>query len=225
MWRIPNTVREIEPPQADMTAKRILAAGRLTPQKGFDMLIHAFAPVAAKHPDWELRICGARPEPARGCRRASTTWGWATRITLAGPSEDIPGEMAQASVYVLSSRFEGFPLVLIEAMAKGMAAVAFDCPTGPSDMIEDHQNGILVPALDVEGLSRGMLEFVEDEELRRRCGAAAVDGARALHDGLRRPAVGRDAARARAGAPAGVRRLTNRASNRLQGCSLHRCAD
>ena len=110
--------------------------------------------------------------------------------------------MAQASIYALSSRFEGFPLVLVEAMSKGMACVAFDCPTGPADIIDDHRNGLLVPAKDVEGLTAALMEMVEDEELRRRCGDAAHrDGAR-LHDGRDRPEVGRDAA----GAPAAARR-------------------
>jgi glycosyltransferase involved in cell wall biosynthesis len=85
--------------------------------------------------------------------------------------------MAQASIYVLSSRFEGFPLVLIEAMSKGMACVAFDCPTGPADIVDDHRNGLLVPAKDVEGLTAALMEMVADEELRRRCGEAAVETA------------------------------------------------
>lgn len=177
MWRIPNTVRDIEPPQADLGAKRIFAAGRHTPQKGYDMLIPAFAPVAAAHPDWELRICGRGQRTAQLQAKVAEL-GLEDRITLAEPSEDIPGEMAQASIYVLSSRYEGFPLVLIEAMSKGMAVVAFDCPTGPADIVDDHRNGILVPAQDVEGLTAGMLELVEDEELRRRCGAAAIETAR-----------------------------------------------
>jgi glycosyltransferase involved in cell wall biosynthesis len=176
MWRIPNTVRAIEPPHADMSAKRILAAGRLTPQKGFDYLIRAFTPVAAAHPDWELRICGAGRAQAQ-LEAGIAEAGLEDRIVLAGPSDDIPGEMSRASIYVLSSRFEGFPLVLIEAMAKGMAVVAFDCPTGPRDIVDDHRNGILVPEKDVPGLSAGMMEMIEDEELRRRCGAAAVDTA------------------------------------------------
>ena len=79
---------------------------------------------------------------------------------------------------MLSSRYEGFPLVLVEAMSKGMAVVAFDCPTGPADIVDDHRNGLLVPAKDVEGLTAAMTEMVEDEELRRRCGAAAVETAR-----------------------------------------------
>ena len=177
MWRIPNTVRDIEPPQADLSAKRIFAAGRHTPQKGYDMLIPAFAPIAAKHPDWELRICG-RGQRTAELQAKIDELGLNDRVTLAEPSEDIPGEMAQASIYVLSSRYEGFPLVLIEAMSKGMAVVAFDCPTGPADIVDDHRNGLLVPARDVEGLTAAMLEMVEDEDLRRRCGAAAIETAR-----------------------------------------------
>jgi glycosyltransferase involved in cell wall biosynthesis len=177
MWRIPNTVRDIEPPQADLSAKRILAAGRYTSQKGYDMLIPAFKPVADAFPDWELKLCG------RGVWTQKLTdlveeLGLQERVILAGPTEDVPGEMAQASIYALSSRYEGFPLVLIEAMSKGMAVVAFDCPTGPADIVADHENGILVPPKDVEALSRGLMEMVADEELRRRCGAAAVDAAR-----------------------------------------------
>jgi glycosyltransferase involved in cell wall biosynthesis len=177
MWRIPNTVKEIEPPQADLGAKRILAAGRLTPQKGFDYLIQAFAPVARAHPDWELVIFGAGVSRSRLERRIADA-GMEDRILLPGPTDDVAGEMARSSVYVLSSRFEGFPLVLIEAMAKGMAVVAFDCPTGPRDIVRDHENGLLIPHKDVEALSAGIEEMIEDEELRRRCGAAAVDAAR-----------------------------------------------
>jgi glycosyltransferase involved in cell wall biosynthesis len=177
MWRIPNTVRDIEPPQADMSARRILAAGRYTPQKGFDYLIHAFAPVAEAHPDWELVIFGNGVARRRLQARVDGL-GLGDRLTLAAPTEDLAGEMAKASVYVLSSRYEGFPLVLIEAMAKGMAVVAFDCPTGPADIVDDHRNGLLVPAKDVEALSAAMMEMVSDEELRRRCAAAAVETAR-----------------------------------------------
>jgi glycosyltransferase involved in cell wall biosynthesis len=177
MWRLPNTVRAIEPPRADLSAKRIFAAGRYTPQKGYDFLIHAFAPVARKHPDWELKIFGRGQTKSRLQARIDQE-GIGEQATLAGPTDDVPGEMAQASIYVLSSRFEGFPLVLVEAMSKGMACVAFDCPTGPADIVDDHRNGLLVPAKDVEGLTAALLEMVEDEELRRRCGDAAIETAR-----------------------------------------------
>jgi glycosyltransferase involved in cell wall biosynthesis len=176
MWRIPNTVARVEPPRADLSAKRIFAAGRYTAQKGYDFLIPAFAPVAAAHPEWELKLCG-RGKDTEKLRALIAEHGLEDRVTLDGPTDDVPGEMAQASIYALSSRFEGFPLVLIEAMSKGMACVAFDCPTGPADIIDDHRNGLLVPARDVEGLTAALMELVSDEDLRRRCGEAAVETA------------------------------------------------
>ena len=177
MWRLPNTVREIEPPTADLTAKRIFAAGRYTPQKGYDMLLRAFAPVSERHPDWELKVFG-RGKREKELRALVAELGLEDRVELAGPTDDVAGEMARASVYALSSRYEGFPLVLIEAMAKGMACVAFACPTGPADIVDDHRNGLLVPAKDVEGFSAALEEMISDEELRRRCGAAALETAR-----------------------------------------------
>ena len=176
MWRIPNTVARVEPPRADLSAKRIFAAGRYTGQKGYDMLIPAFAPVAAAHPEWELKLCGRGRDTAK-LRALIAEHGLEDRVMLDGPTEDVPGEMAQASIYVLSSRYEGFPLVLIEAMSKGMACVAFDCPTGPADIVDDHRNGLLVPARDVSGLTAALMEMVADEDLRRRCGDAAVETA------------------------------------------------
>ena len=175
-WRIPNTVARVEPPRADLSAKRIFAAGRYTAQKGYDLLIPAFAPVAQAHPDWELKLCG-RGKNTEQLRGLIAELGLEGRVILDGPTDDVPGEMAQASIYALSSRFEGFPLVLIEAMSKGMACVAFDCPTGPADIIDDHRNGLLVPARDVEGLTAALTEMVSDEALRGRCGDAAVETA------------------------------------------------
>jgi glycosyltransferase involved in cell wall biosynthesis len=175
--RIPNTVHDMHGSKADLSSTTVLAAGRLVMQKGFDLLIPAFAQVHADHPEWRLRICG-KGRMQETLERKIAENGMADAITLAGPSDDIPGEMAAASIYVLSSRFEGFPLVLIEAMSKGMAVVSFDCPTGPAEVIEDHRNGLLVPHKDVEALAAGIAELIEDEELRRRCGAAATDTAR-----------------------------------------------
>lgn len=174
---IPNTTFAAEGPRADLERRTVLAAGRLARQKGFDMLIDAFESVHARHADWTLRICG-RGELATALREQVADRGLAGAIELPGPSDDVPRDMETASIFVLSSRSEGFPLVLLEAMGKGMAVAAFDCPTGPRDVIEDHRNGILVPAQDVDGLAAAILELIEDEDLRRACGAAAAETAR-----------------------------------------------
>ncbi len=174
--RIPNTAREMPGPKADLSARTVLAAGRLTRQKGFDMLIEAFGRIAPGHPGWRLRICGQGH--LRGdLRRQVEEGGLTDVIEMPGP-RDLAEEMANCSIFVLSSRFEGFPLVLLEAMSKGMAVVSFDCPTGPADIIDDHENGLLVDAGDVEGLAAGIAELMDDEALRRRVGPAAVQTAR-----------------------------------------------
>jgi glycosyltransferase involved in cell wall biosynthesis len=175
--RIPNTVRDdMGPARADLDAKVIITAGRFTRQKGYDLLIPAYAQVAARHPDWRLRIFG-RGEVQAQLEALIDEHGLAEVVSLEGPARDLAGEMERASMYVLSSRFEGLPLVLLEAMSKGMAVVSYDCPTGPADVVDDHRNGLLVPPQDVDGLAAGMLELIEDRELRRRCAAAAVETA------------------------------------------------
>jgi glycosyltransferase involved in cell wall biosynthesis len=171
--RIPNTVYGLDGRTARLDARTILAAGRLTRQKGFKLLIRAFADVSADHPEWRLRICGGGPLERR-LQAQIERLGLADVVTLAGPAEHLGDEMANASIFALSSRVEGFPLVLIEAMSRGMAVVAFDCPTGPRDVIQDHRNGILVPPRDTAALAAALREMIEDPELRRRCGAAAV---------------------------------------------------
>jgi glycosyltransferase involved in cell wall biosynthesis len=175
---IPNSVADIGPPFADLDATTVLAAGRLHPQKGFDLLIEAFATVAASHPGWSLCIRGRGPD-LEALRRQVGDAGLEGRVRLPGPTDDMPGAMAQASIFVLSSRWEGFPLVLIEAMSKGMACVAFDCDTGPAELIDDRRNGLLVEAGDVAGLAAAVGELIADPALRRRCGAAALETARA----------------------------------------------
>jgi glycosyltransferase involved in cell wall biosynthesis len=176
MVRIPNTVKALEGAKADLDAKVVLAAGRLTPQKGYDMLIPAWRVVAAERPDWHLRILG-RGQKKGNLERYIIEYGLEGKVAIGPASNDLAGEMERASIYALSSRYEGFPLVLLEAMGKGMAPVAFDCPTGPADIVDDHRNGLLVPYKDVDALGRALLEMITDDELRHRCGTAAMSSA------------------------------------------------
>ena len=173
--RIPNSARELGAP-ADLDAKRVLAAGRLTRQKGFDWLIPAWAEVEAKHPDWKLRICGEGNWRER--LEAQIAELGLKNIEMPGSCPDMADQMSTASIYALSSRFEGFPLILCEAMSKGMAPVVFDCPTGPAEMIRDGENGLIVPLGDVERFAAALLRMIEDDELRHRCGPAAGETGR-----------------------------------------------
>jgi glycosyltransferase involved in cell wall biosynthesis len=177
--RIPNAVRDMGSGRADLDAPVMLAAGRMSPQKGFDMLVKAWAQVAHDHPDWRLRICaGAGHKSMREkVEKLLAEHDLDGSVSLEPAARDLGGEMDKCSVFVMSSRFEGFPLILLEAMSKGMAVVSFDCPTGPADIIDDHRNGLLVPEKDVSALAVAMGELASDAELRRRVSPAAVETA------------------------------------------------
>lgn len=151
-------------------ARTLLAVGRLNRQKGFDLLLRAFA--AAGLDGWRLRIVGEGKQ--RGQLEAlAGELGIAGLVELPGATADIAAEYAGADAFVLSSRFEGFPNVLLEAMAGGLPCIAFDCPTGPAELLQHGQSGLLVPAENIEELSVAIRRLAGDEELRRSLSTAA----------------------------------------------------
>jgi glycosyltransferase involved in cell wall biosynthesis len=174
--RLPNAVPPLSGERARAESKIAVAAGRLNSQKGFDLLIAAWRPVATAHPDWQLRIYG-RGLQRPALRQQILDAGLSDDVLLLGPTRDLGEALSQGSVFVLSSRFEGFGIVVVEAMSKGLAVVSFDCPRGPGEIIDDGRDGVLVPAGDVDALSRALLDVVGDEERRRALGAAALQTA------------------------------------------------
>ena len=177
---IPNAVTPLGGRPADPAHKVAVAAGRFgrKGQKGFDLLLDAWAPIAKRHPDWRLRIFGGGPGRT-ALRKQRATLGLDAVVEMPGATDDMGAAMGTGSLFVLSSRLEGFPLILLEAMSKGLACVAFDCPTGPADIIDDRRNGLLVPAEDADALSQAITEMIEDHELRHRCAAAGPASAAA----------------------------------------------
>jgi glycosyltransferase involved in cell wall biosynthesis len=162
------------PPQAaQKEGPPVLAAvGRLTKQKGFDLLIEAFAAVAPSHPEWTLRIWGEgglRKELERQVAKC----GLADRIDLPGNSKNPAEWIEDANAFVFSSRYEGFGNALAEAAGAGLAVVSFDCPYGPADIIDHERTGLLVPPADVGALSATLDRVMGDEALRQRLGATA----------------------------------------------------
>ena len=173
VWVIPNAAPRCAGAPARLEAPVVVAAGRLVSAKGFDRLIRAFTWVAEVHPTWRLRICGGGPAraPLAALIDELRLGG---RAELAGRVRDIEAELEAASVFALSSRVEGLPIALLEAMAKGLAVVSFDNCAGPCEVIEHGVDGLLVPGGDERALARAICVLIESPDLRRRLG----DGAR-----------------------------------------------
>ncbi len=150
--------------------KRMVAAGRLVHQKGFDLLLRAFAKGAA--PDWRLDIWGEGPERST-LEHLASDLGLADRIRFPGLSTASGGWRDGADAFVLSSRYEGFPNVLLEAMAAGLPCAAFSCPGGPAEIITPEQDGLLVPPEQVEELAAALARLTGDSALRARLAEAA----------------------------------------------------
>lgn len=161
-----------EPPRDAARARTLLAVGRLAPEKGFDLLIDAFAEIAAQHRDWRLLILGEGPLRAE-LARAVHARGLDARITLPGFDPHIRAAMRGADLFVLSSRYEGFPNALLEAMTEGLACVSFDCDAGPRELIEQRVNGWLVPPGDAHALAAALDTLMRDAGARARLGQQA----------------------------------------------------
>jgi GalNAc-alpha-(1->4)-GalNAc-alpha-(1->3)-diNAcBac-PP-undecaprenol alpha-1,4-N-acetyl-D-galactosaminyltransferase len=151
----------------------VLAMGSLTKQKGFDILIEVFAKISSKYDDWSLVIRGDGVE-RENLELLRNRLGLERRVSLPGVTQTPIRDMQDADLFVLSSRYEGFPNVLLEAMASGLPVLSADCPSGPRDIVEDGVNGVLVSPNDVDALAAALDDLMADEEKRRRLGAAAT---------------------------------------------------
>jgi glycosyltransferase involved in cell wall biosynthesis len=169
---IPNPLTKYPSAKSDGNSKIVISVGRYDTQKGFDMLIKAWAIVAKKHPDWTLRIFG--PGNNDRYQKLVDDIGLNQYVECHGVSDQVYDEMAKASIYVLSSRYEGFGLVLIEAMAVGLPCVAFACPAGPKDIVSNHKDGILVEKNDVHKLADGICFLIEHDKERENYAKLAI---------------------------------------------------
>ena len=169
-------MRPPDTPPSQLDANTFVAAGRLTRQKGFDRLLSIWAEVSPQHPDWELLIYGSGRRK-RQLRRRVCRLGLDGTARLMGYSPRLAEELAAASVYVMTSRYEGFPMVLLEAMSVGLPVVSFDLPTGPAEIVTNGVDGYVVPDGDGDALAAALVELMGDGDKRRAFGAAALEKA------------------------------------------------
>ncbi len=177
---IPNFTNLQPVAPCDYRSRRVVAVGRLCEQKGFDLLIEAWKSVEERHPDWRLDIYGEGAQH-NALQRQIADHGLTSVITLHPFTHDVASAYATAAFYVMSSRYEGFGLVLIEAMRCGLPCVSFDCPSGPSEIITHGRDGLLVPYRGlsheerVNGLAAALCRMMDHEELLPTMGRAAQE--------------------------------------------------
>jgi glycosyltransferase involved in cell wall biosynthesis len=147
--------------------KRLIAVGRLVQQKGFDLLIEGFARLAEEHPDWTLVIYGDGPSRA-ALEDQIRTLPCASRIKLPGSARDLRKAYAEADLFVLPSRFEGYPNVLLEALAVGCPVIASDCPGAVAEILDYGHYGVLIKPEDVKALTAALEQMFSNEALRAK---------------------------------------------------------
>lgn len=157
-----------------LTEKRVIAVGRYVYQKGFDLLLKSWSIVEKKCPDWILTIIG-QGERLQYENLIDELKIDRTRCKLLGPTERIQDEYMRSSLLVLSSRFEGFGMVLVEAMACGLPVVSFDCPCGPKDIIQNNVDGVLVESGNVEKLAEAIVMMIQNAEQRKNMATKAIE--------------------------------------------------
>jgi len=169
---IPNALPFYPAAHSNCTSKTVMSVGRLEEQKGYDFLIDAWKIVAKKFPEWTLKIYG-EGSLYKQLTKQITEANLQDNIQIIEPVNNITNHYLQSSIFVLSSRFEGFGMVLIEAMACGVPVVSFDCPHGPSDIIENNADGYLVSNGDIDQLAEKICYLLDNVDKRKSMGQQA----------------------------------------------------
>ena len=179
-WKELDNVEVIPDPLAfkidkisPLTQKRVIAVGRYVYQKGFDILLRTWSKVEKQILDWDLAIYGMGDRTSYE-KLMDDLQIDRKRCHLYGPTENIEREYLNSSLFVFSSRFEGFGMVLLEAMACGLPVVSFDCPCGPKDIICHQEDGLLVENGNINQLAEYMILLMQDDEKRKTMSVSAV---------------------------------------------------
>ena len=152
--------------------KKVISVGRLTEQKGYNFLIEAWTIIKNKKPDWTLEIYGEGDLYNELFQQIKDS-NLENHVFLKGRTNQVQEKIIESSIFALSSKYEGFPMVLLESMACGVPVVSFDCETGPAEIIENNDCGILVENRNVLKLAEALLTMMDDNELRKKRGEVA----------------------------------------------------
>lgn len=169
---IPDPLPFVPESVSPLTEKRVIAVARYSHEKGIDLLLRAWSEVEKQCADWRLDVYG--DGDTTSYKKLVDELGIdKRRCWLNGRTNDVEYEYCHSSLFVLSSRFEGFGMVIVEAMACGLPVVAFDCPWGPRSIIRDGEDGLLVETENVSALSHGLVSLINDSERRMAMSIAA----------------------------------------------------
>lgn len=174
---IPNIVDVKNTTYSQQTNKTAIFAGRFTYPKGLERMLEAWKIVVSKRNDWTLRLVGEGEQKNQLIKQCEEL-GITDNVEFVPATKEVAKEYTNSSLFLFSSRYEGFGLVLVEAMQCGVPCISFDCPYGPSDIIDDGVNGCLIENGDVEAFANATLKLIEDDELRKQMGKAAIEKAK-----------------------------------------------
>lgn len=170
---IPNGIKLPVITEKKQRRNTVCSIGRLDPQKKFDSLMRAFAIIAPKYPEWNLEIYG-QGSIRKELEQVIIDLNLSDRITLNGITNDVNSVLQENSIFVVSSEYEGFSIVLIEAMANCIACISYDCPTGPGEIITDGIDGILVENQNETMLAENIEKLIVNQDLRIELGNNAM---------------------------------------------------
>lgn len=171
---IPNPIWFTTNEKPDYNSKKVIAVGRHSYEKGFDRMLFIWQVIHSKYPDWQLEIYG-NSNKELGLASLASALGLSKTVTFFDAVPDINEKYQEASFCIMTSRFEGFGMVLIEAMESGITCVAYDCPCGPGDIIVNNTNGFLIENKNQNEFIRAVSTLIENKDLREKMGASAKE--------------------------------------------------